>query len=88
MQVEDVCTLVSRVVADASGETPEIVPDTPLLLSGLLDSLTIMRIVTEIESATGVALPETAIVARTFRTPETVRAAVVAVRDATAEAGR
>lgn len=85
MQVEDVCSLVTRVVRAASGETPEIVPDTPLLLSGLLDSLTIMRIVSEIEADTGVALPESAIVARTFRTPSTIHDAVLVAGGAARE---
>lgn len=76
MQVEDMCTLVTRVVRDFTGDTPDIEPDTQLLLSGLLDSLTIMRIVGEIETETGVALPESAVVARTFRTPATILDAV------------
>jgi acyl carrier protein len=86
MQVEDVCSLVTRVVRDASGDAPEIAPDTPLLLSGLLDSLTIMRIVSEIEADAGVALPESAIVARTFRTPSSIHDAVVVARGAAREA--
>ncbi|MEU5402392.1 phosphopantetheine-binding protein [Streptomyces sp. NPDC005963] len=75
--VEGVCALVDHVLREATGETPpDTAPDTELLLSGLLDSLTIMKIVAVVESAYGVALAERAIVAANFRTPQALWRAI------------
>ncbi|NEE20773.1 acyl carrier protein [Streptomyces sp. SID7499] len=57
-------------------------PDTPLLVSGLLDSLTIMRIVARVEAATGISFPETSLVAANFRTPNSLWAAIGTARAA------
>ncbi|GAA1464331.1 acyl carrier protein [Nocardiopsis exhalans] len=67
----------SHAVADG-----EIGPDTPLLVSGLLDSLTIMRIVSRVEKRLGIAFPEEAVVAANFRTPAALWKAVGEVRGA------
>ncbi|MEU0989999.1 MULTISPECIES: phosphopantetheine-binding protein [unclassified Streptomyces] len=77
--VEGVCALVDHVLREATGEAPpDTTPETELLLSGLLDSLTIMKIVTVVESAYGIALAERAIVAANFRTPQTLWRAIQA----------
>lgn len=68
--VDDLCALIRDCVPWAEGETPmAITPDTELLALGLLDSLTIRRIVAELADATGHPLPEQRIVAATFRSP-------------------
>jgi acyl carrier protein len=68
--VEDLCALVQSRITWAPGEAPQtLAPDTPLLESGLLDSLTIMEIVTALDKQAGIELPETEIVAANFRTP-------------------
>jgi acyl carrier protein len=80
IDVESLCALVERAIVWAEGEAPTpIDADTPLLASGLLDSLTILRIAERIEEATGVVLPATMLSARNFRTPQHLHAAVSAV---------
>jgi acyl carrier protein len=79
--VDELCHLIEEIIGesqDTAGERVE--PQTPLLMSGLLDSLTIMRIVTRVEASTGIAFPETAVVASNFRTPAALWEAVGAVR--------
>ncbi|WP_020494731.1 acyl carrier protein [Sciscionella marina] len=66
--LERLRALVERVIREsASGPVEPIEPDTPLLISGLLDSLTIMKIVGEIEREHGVRLGDAEIVAANFR---------------------
>lgn len=79
--IEELCALIQQVVSesrDAAGEKVE--PQTPLLVSGLLDSLAIMQIVTQVEARTGIAFPETAVVASNFRTPTALWEALGALR--------
>ena len=79
--VDDLCDLIARTLAETSAAPPpEIVADTPLLVSGLLDSLTIMALVAAIDREAGVSLPESEVVARNFRTPERLHAAVTRAR--------
>ena len=69
MPVDELCTLVRGCLAFADDEpSVEITPDTELLALGLLDSLSIRRIVAEL-SAAGITVPADQIVAATFRTP-------------------
>jgi len=54
--VNELCGLVQEIVSESHGALDEKVePDTPLLVSGLLDSLTIMRIVAAVEKARAAA---------------------------------
>lgn len=81
--IEDLCELIDRVVRDsATGASEQITAETELLITGLLDSLTIMKIVTELERAHGVVLPDGEIVASTFRSPRTLWDALEAIRGA------
>jgi len=78
IEVSELCALVEGCIVWADGEVPtRIDPDTPLLASGLLDSLTIMRIVKRLEESAGVVLPATLLSARNFRTPQHLHAAIV-----------
>jgi acyl carrier protein len=83
--VDDLCALIQQNLGDVEG-TPEVDvrPDTPLLVSGLVDSLTIMKIITEVEQRSGVSFPETSIVASNFRTPSLLWTALQGARTAQA----
>ncbi|MFT4043881.1 MAG: acyl carrier protein [Gordonia sp. (in: high G+C Gram-positive bacteria)] len=74
--VEEVCAIVSAAIARRSGRAETVEPDTEVLLTGLLDSLTLVNIVAELEERVGQRLPENLVVARNFRTPTTLHAAV------------
>lgn len=76
--VEALCALIEDCVADPGGEP--VRPDTPLLTSGMLDSLTILRIVARVEQEEGVSFPEAAVVAASFRTPATLWTVVEQLR--------
>ncbi|ONI91411.1 hypothetical protein ALI22I_08590 [Saccharothrix sp. ALI-22-I] len=79
--VDDLCDLIRAILADTSAPADvDIEPQTALLVSGLLDSLTIMRIATRIEETAGVAFPESEVVAANFRTPQTLWALVETLR--------
>ncbi|MFH0245587.1 acyl carrier protein [Streptomyces sp. HK10] len=81
--VDELCKLIQETVGETQGAAgEEIRPDTPLLVSGLLDSLTIMKIVTQVEERTGAPFPETSVVAANFRTPAALWDAVEAARGA------
>lgn len=80
MPVDELCALVRGCVAFADDEPPvQIEPDTELLALGLLDSLTIRRIVAELADA-GIAVPADQIVAATFRTPAALSRVVDGLR--------
>ncbi|WP_058042503.1 acyl carrier protein [Streptomyces roseifaciens] len=69
--VEDLCTLISSKITWGRGEEPrQLLPDTPLLEQGLLDSLSIMQIVAALDAQAGIVLPDTEIVAANFRSPQ------------------
>jgi acyl carrier protein len=79
--VDELCTLIQQNIGESHGPVAEAVqPDTPLLISGLLDSLTIMKIVAQIERESGVSLPETSVVAANFRTPTSLWSAIETAR--------
>lgn len=79
--VDELCALIRDVLAETSAPAGvEIEPLTPLLVSGLLDSLTIMVIVTRIERDAGVEFPEGEVVAANFRTPTALWNLVVSLR--------
>ncbi|KUJ69159.1 hypothetical protein ACZ90_12405 [Streptomyces albus subsp. albus] len=78
--VEDLCRLIGSCIAWEEDEGPQqIRADTPLLTLGLLDSMAIMRIVTALESATGVPFPESRVVASNFTSPQALWGAVADV---------
>lgn len=77
--VDDLCLLIQDNVQDP--HTTEIRPDTPLLLSGLVDSLSVMRIVAQIERDTGLAIPETVMTAANFKTPHALWTAIEGLHD-------
>lgn len=79
--VDDLCQLIREILADTSAPVDVAVePQTALLVSGLLDSLTIMRIATRIEETAGVVFPESEVVAANFRTPQALWQLVQALR--------
>ncbi|MEV5976606.1 acyl carrier protein [Streptomyces sp. NPDC052114] len=79
--VDELCSLIQEIIDEAGGHADEKVdPGTPLLISGLVDSLTIMRIVARVEQRTGISFPETSVVAANFRTPTALWEAVETVK--------
>ena len=74
--VEDLCSLITRAVTPTSSRragralSVPIEPDTRLLDLGILDSLAVLSVVSEIEQTLDLEFPETEIVATNFRTPE------------------
>lgn len=83
--VEEVCAVVATCVGPQDGGAKaDIDADTELLLTGMLDSLTIVKIVAELERRLDVSIPESIVVARNFRTPTTLHQAVAEVREAVA----
>ncbi|GAC70663.1 acyl carrier protein [Gordonia soli] len=81
LSVDDVAAVVSDAIARKHGRTETIDADTEILLTGMLDSLTLVNIVAELEQRLGRKLPEDLVVARNFRTPATLHASVLAVLD-------
>lgn len=79
--VHELCALIRDVLAETPARVDaEIEPLTPLLVSGLLDSLTIMMIVTRVERDADVEFPEGEVVAANFRTPTALWDLVVSLR--------
>ncbi|MCX4849513.1 acyl carrier protein [Streptomyces sp. NBC_00893] len=79
--VDELCSLIQEIIDEAGGHAEEKVdPGTPLLISGLVDSLTIMRIVALVEQRTGIAFPDASVVAKNFRTPTALWEAIEVVR--------
>jgi acyl carrier protein len=71
---DDLCALIVREIGpfpspDGTGAEITIDRDTPLLESGIVDSLGVLKLVTAIEADLGVEIPESKIVAAHFRTP-------------------
>ncbi|WP_018180252.1 acyl carrier protein [Jongsikchunia kroppenstedtii] len=79
VSVDDVRAVVSEAIARRHGRTEPIENDTEILLTGMLDSLTLVNIVADLERHLGRKLPEDLVVARNFRTPQTLHASVSAV---------
>lgn len=72
--VDDLCALISARIAlsgRASGvaECCLVIEETPLLESGMLDSIAVVQIVAEVQRQFHVDFPEYGIVAGNFRTP-------------------
>ncbi|MGK5496581.1 acyl carrier protein [Streptomyces sp. URMC 125] len=69
--VADLCALIQEHLASpaARGAGVEVTSDLRLLDSGLLDSMSVMSLVVEIEQRSGIRIPEEEIVAANFRTP-------------------
>jgi acyl carrier protein len=81
--VEELCTLIRTSITWADNEIPlDITPDTELLAAGLLDSLTIRRIVANLADEAGIAIPKSQVVAANFRSPDDLWRLVREVRDA------
>lgn len=73
--VADLCALIRDHVSPMhDGEPgtagPVVEADTPLLTSGLLDSMTVVALVASLERECGIEIPEQAIMAANFRTPD------------------
>ncbi|GAA4665165.1 acyl carrier protein [Gordonia humi] len=79
LTVDDVCAVVTDAIAARHGRTETIDADTQMLLTGMLDSLTLVAIVAELEKRLDAKLPEDMVVARNFRTPTALHTAVSAV---------
>jgi len=79
LTVDDVCAVVADAITARHGRTEAIDADTQMLLTGMLDSLTLVAIVADLEKRLGAKLPEDMVVARNFRTPSALHAAVSAV---------
>lgn len=74
--VADLCALIREHVSPMSHDGgpgaagPVVEADTPLLASGLLDSMTVVALVASLERECGIEIPEQAIMAANFRTPD------------------
>ena len=81
--VEELCVLIEEIIGESQGsaEDEKITPETQLLVSGLLDSLTIMKIITRLEARTGISFPEASVIATNFRTPTALWTAFAAVKE-------
>ncbi|MCF8586914.1 acyl carrier protein [Gordonia sp. HY285] len=79
LAIDDVCEVVSEAIVRRHGKAEPIDADTQMLITGMLDSLTLVNIVAELEKRLGRKLPEDMVVARNFRTPTTLHTAVTAV---------
>jgi acyl carrier protein len=75
MSADAVLAVVTEVVGEVVLGDPRLAPDTELLESGLLDSLGIVAVVSELERRYGVEFPPEALGPDTFADP----AALVAV---------
>lgn len=69
--VADLCAVIQQHLASSSsrGAGVEITSDLRLLDSGLLDSMSVMSLVVEIEQRCAIRIPEDQIIASNFRTP-------------------
>lgn len=72
--VDELCALIQEYAASplspAGQESGlEVTSDLRLLDTGLLDSMSVLTLVTEIEQRCGISIPEEEIVAVNFRTP-------------------
>lgn len=73
--VADLCDLIKEYAASplsplgAQDADREITSDLRLLETGLLDSMSVLGLVTDIEQRCGINIPEEEIVAANFRTP-------------------
>ncbi|MCF8568820.1 acyl carrier protein [Gordonia sp. HY002] len=76
LTIDDVCEVVSEAIVRRHGKAEPIDADTQMLLTGMLDSLTLVNIVGDLEKRLGRKLPEDMVVARNFRTPTTLHAAL------------
>ncbi|MGO3327672.1 acyl carrier protein [Gordonia sp. (in: high G+C Gram-positive bacteria)] len=76
LTIDDVCEVVSEAIVRRHGKTEPIDADTQMLLTGMLDSLTLVNIVGDLEKRLGRKLPEDMVVARNFRTPTALHVAV------------
>lgn len=65
---------------DRSGRPAVVAPDVPLLDSGLLDSVTLMRLIAYLEETFAVALPADQIVPEHFATVDSIAALVDSCR--------
>ncbi|RQO51192.1 acyl carrier protein [Rhodococcus sp. KBW08] len=74
--LDAVCTVIAQAVRSPGAEPTVVGADTELLLTGLLDSLTVVKIVAELERLVGGELPQSLAVARNFRTPASLHAAL------------
>lgn len=75
--IDDLCSVIAaNLNQSADSGIVEVNRDTELLLAGLLDSLTVVKIVAEIERRMGTELPESIVVARNFHTPATLHDAL------------
>lgn len=79
LTVDDVCAVVSEAIVRRHGSAEPIDADTQMLITGMLDSLTLVNIVADLEKRLGRKLPEDMVVARNFRTPTTLHSALTAV---------
>lgn len=70
--------LLRSVVRQASplGSGVRFADDTPILADGIIDSMSILGIMTEIERALGVTLPPEALVTENFQSIDTLAAMV------------
>ncbi|WP_078630298.1 phosphopantetheine-binding protein [Streptomyces roseochromogenus] len=73
--VDDLCALIQEYAASPLSPLAvqdagfEVTPDLRLLDTGLLDSMSVLTLVVEIEQRCGISIPEEEIVAANFRTP-------------------
>lgn len=76
MSIDDLRTFIQRELL--SDETVQITPDQDLLLSELLDSLSVTRLVAHIEDARGIQIPPEDVTLENFRSLEAMAAYLAA----------
>ncbi|MEU7717514.1 phosphopantetheine-binding protein [Streptomyces tibetensis] len=88
--VDDLCTLIQEYAASplspaaAREDGFEVTSDLRLLDTGLLDSMSVLTLVVEIEQRCRISIPEDEIVAANFRTPAHLWDLVSSLRTQTA----
>ncbi len=76
-----ITTLVHETIKSSSGREVELTAETPLLDTGYLDSLTLLRLLAELQEAFGIDLDVTDVTEDAFATPGAIAALVEARRD-------
>lgn len=71
-----ITTLVQETIKSSSGRDVELAAETPLLDTGYLDSLTLLRLLAELQEAYGIDLDVTDVTEDAFATPAAIAALV------------
>lgn len=77
--IQRIITLLEGIIEESLGERPDLRPETPLLIEGLLDSLAVLQVFTSLQEEFGIGLEAEDITEASFATPRSI-AALVAER--------